>query len=607
MPTARPIPDPSPFLACGLIGKPEPPTLAKKIRALDHNLHIVDIEDYGYFFYVAPPYAEVAEGEGMVVIKVGLMRAGSRLLSASTVLDRGLITPLGVQEADIHGNVLLICLTKREPEFCAYRSPLATPQLYYRAEEGNALLSDNLRMMIELLDHPKINCAALPLHFLFRSVPGRKTYVDDVYRLGSGERLTWSDGTPSTELCRDLRALFDGGDYRSVNAQTVGQFYEQLRSVMAVYLGGLTDGSSRPATLLSGGIDSSLLQQTINDFSAPSARPLSFSYALEAPSFAPEIGYAEDASRVFKTKHTSVEVSPKDYPDLLVTAIRTLGQPPHHESVPCVIPVVEHVSADYDEVRYLFCGGAGGTLHGIGKSQDVVRANRYRNWPVPILRLLARILAPIWQSKAYGAGKAAQVLPSLDDLDSPLHPMNAVSMYTDWELTNRCFDPPAVCEALAYRRELERQQLDSPCLIEKMHMVDQVSGVSVASGFWLQLGLASNRKIIFPYLDDAVVSATLAFDPTERFYHANRTKPILKLILESKNLHDIANRPKYGSGFGDDLLDWMRRGVLRDLVRAIERPAFMEQADFERKLEEPDWFTWNMLTLDLFQKCVLQT
>ena len=34
----------------------------------------------------------------------------------------------------------------------------------------------------------------------------------------------------------------------------------------------------------------------------------------------------------------------------------------------------------------------------------------------------------------------------------------------------------------------------------------------------------------------------------------------------------------------------------------IERPGFMQQADFERKLEKPDWFTWNLLTLDVFKK-----
>ena len=42
-----------------------------------------------------------------------------------------------------------------------------------------------------------------------------------------------------------------------------------------------------------------------------------------------------------------------------------------------------------------------------------------------------------------------------------------------------------------------------------------------------------------------------------------------------------------------------------DMVQDIRRPAFMEQNDFQRKIEHPDWFTWNLLTMDLFNKHVL--
>ena len=41
------------------------------------------------------------------------------------------------------------------------------------------------------------------------------------------------------------------------------------------------------------------------------------------------------------------------------------------------------------------------------------------------------------------------------------------------------------------------------------------------------------------------------------------------------------------------------------MVQEIERPGFITRADFEQKIRQPDWFTWNMLTLDLFKKYVL--
>jgi hypothetical protein len=56
----------------------------------------------------------------------------------------------------------------------------------------------------------------------------------------------------------------------------------------------------------------------------------------------------------------------------------------------------------------------------------------------------------------------------------------------------------------------------------------------------------------------------------------------------------------------ETLFGWMRDGELSELVREIERPGFINQKDFEQKLENPDWFTWSMLTLDLFNKLVLK-
>ena len=92
---------------------------------------------------------------------------------------------------------------------------------------------------------------------------------------------------------------------------------------------------------------------TVDTHLASPPRPLSFSYVSDAPSFAPEIGYAKAASRLFDTDHTFVNVSSKDYPDLLVAAIETLGQPPHHEQMPYTLPLARYISTQKDEVGYL--------------------------------------------------------------------------------------------------------------------------------------------------------------------------------------------------------------------------------------------------------------
>jgi hypothetical protein len=49
----------------------------------------------------------------------------------------------------------------------------------------------------------------------------------------------------------------------------------------------------------------------------------------------------------------------------------------------------------------------------------------------------------------------------------------------------------------------------------------------------------------------------------------------------------------------------MREGELHEMVRAIERPGFLSQKEFTEKIENPAWFTWSMLNLDLVKKYVL--
>ena len=68
-------------------------------------------------------------------------------------------------------------------------------------------------------------------------------------------------------------------------------------------------------------------------------------------------------------------------------------------------------------------------------------------------------------------------------------------------------------------------------------------------------------------------------------------------------------------GLRISLHKWMRSGPLEEMVHAIERPGFLSKSDFEKllkvptwsPLDEPNWFLWNLLIFDLFQKRILGT
>ena len=116
-------------------------------------------------------------------------------------------------------------------------------------------------------------------------------------------------------------------------------------------------------------------------------------------------------------------------------------------------------------------------------------------------------------------------------------------------------------------------------------------------------------------MDEDVVRIGLAFDPDIRYLKGWQIKPLLKGILEQKSLSSIGAKPKGPSTFSEDLYDWLRNGTLREMVLAIDRPGFLSKTDFEKlliapewdPLGEPNWFLWNLLTFDIFQKHVIRS
>ncbi len=590
-----------PFLAFGWITTPAPLELEAQVNSLD-GVCTVRIGERGYFFYTMPVYADVAENDATICIKLGQVHDGSALLSTETILERGWITPTGAQYEVIEGNAALLCFSKRAPHFCAFKTLLSVPQLYYWTDGDHFLCANNLRLMADLLDGtsdgPQLNPEAVPLHFIFRSVPGHQTYLRDVYRVDHGAVFTWREGDFGSALVRDLRA-YRPDVYRPVDDATVAHYFEQMVAVMGCYVNG---GERRATTMLSGGVDSSTLQLAINQHpAAPKPFP-TLSYAMMTPLFSREVEYAYEAAGILGADHHLVEVTPVQYADLLVQAIEILGQPPHHEPVPCAIPVARYAQAN--GFTFLFMGGGADVLHGASKAKEFHQAQtRYRHWPPKALRWVSAALAPVWQSKSYGAGYMADVLESLDDPASPHYPLN-VSAYTDWDVMRRAFGQAKVREALVYRQALEVKYLDTQDLNEKAHVVATLSNQYDTAALWQQAMLAFGRELAFPYIDTTLLTAVMAVHPGQRYYFKHRVKPIPKTILESKSTYRL-DKTKMTSGFYEDLLAWMCSGPLRDRVQAIERPAFLDQADFEQKLKQPDWFTWNLLTFDLFKKRVL--
>ena len=592
----------SAFFACGWVEASGDPGLENNLGMLGEKLKKIPIGDKGYIFYNHPFYADVAEDETSLLIKLGQVHDGSRLLTAQELLERGLVGPSGARIEQIKGSTSLVAFDKKKPNFSIYRNLLSTFEIKYWSKFGSLVAADNMRLISLLAPGIEVNQAVIPQHFIYRTVYGRQTYLQDVKRLLAGEELCWEDGKLKVDLVRSLRGFSPPGEQKPVNAETVASFLGTMEQVIGIYL----DGMEAPATMLSGGVDSSLIQSAINNHPGIAHPYPTFSFSVDTPAFAYEVEYASQAAEKLGTQHEFIKVDAQDYRLNLVKGIQLLGQPLPDDVRPCFMALTGEIASRWDGLQTIFHGQIADGLHGVGSSLEVVQGDKYRGWPPGLLGILGKLLKPVSHSKSYGATKASQILRGQKDLSSPQQFLNAVGLYTNWETVVDSFSADEISQAFTMKRVLGYHYLDPELFVEQLNVLDLVTdGIDPASVV-NQFGMFHGKQMVFPYSDQSVVEATFAFDPRERYTYGHRAKPILKAALESQLSGLVTSQPKGWSGMGEEtLFTWMRDGELHELVRDIERPGFMDKKAFEHTLESPNWFTWSLLNLDLFKKHVI--
>ncbi len=568
----------------------------------------------GYLFLHAIG-CDVAESEQAIALKLGFVRAAdsSSPLSASQLLRRQLVQPHHVDHTALQGNGLLACFGKREPRFLAYQTMMALPQLYYARLRDGFLCSTDLRSLLALLDRADLNVEALPLHFLFRLVPGPATYFRDVWRLLPGQMLQWQDGEWRASRIQDLRFSDDVPMVDRLDEVVVDRLYERLRQVMGAYLEDIENRGGRPSTLLSGGVDSALIQVLVNEHLPAGKHPASYSFAMQAPSFQFEIEYARQASERLGTVHTLVGITPQEYVGWLLKTIETLGQPNlYNESIPCLLALFEALASDGDSSDYLFAGQGADALHGISEARKIAVWEAARRIPgsYVALRLMAALTAGWAGNVSHGLRDVAHMLvetwsPSASP--SIYCPTNFVATNgAAFEGVRRCFGDQALAQALDARLELEASYLNAASTMEKIHVIDLLTAGYDPAVVMAQLCAACGKELIQFYLDQEIIHTALSVAPQVRFVRGLSTKPLQKRMLARQSFSELAERKKGGTSFKADLYAWMACGPLQELVQAIERPGFIAPADFDDLLNHPDPFLWTVLTFDIFVKRVVR-
>lgn len=563
------------------------------------------------FYYTT--HAEVQDTEESAFLKLGFLRSpdGSPLH-----IDAGMerrLTPHDFQNGSVSGNGYLVRFHRREPRFTIFPTFLATSQVYYMPWEGGVLCSTDLRVLLRLADGVGPNEAAVPLHLMFRILPGPMTYFKDVSRMFPGEIITWHDNALEVRRSRDMYGPAEKPAYDHLDSTVYEEYFQKLSAIMGSYVREIERRKGRLANTLSGGVDSSLIQLLIRQQTPGDEAGSSFSFAFEAKGFQFEINYARQASERLGTRHTFVEVPNWGYPDLLVRTIETLAQPMIiAENDPGHLVVAEHLAASDPARHYVFAGQGADVLQGEDVEECVANLDTlhyafgesWRLFGTPIFRKklggLLDVSRYLFMASTY---RCLRTPPDLFD------PLNRVAVpYTSFETLRHFLGDEAVLRCLEYRQGLAEEALTSHTLAEHLHDIDMVTqGYGPATAFEA-LFAASNQVLIPFYFDQDVVRLAKSVSPEARYRQGHEVKPIPKGILRLKSMDGIVHQRKGSSGFWRDFQSWMMTGILRDMVHSMDRPGFISQKDFNALVDNKFPYgydlVWPLLTYDIFQKHV---
>ncbi len=543
--------------------------------------------------FLCTTYGDLATTETALALKLGPLRDGeSRPLSAAEILQRAWLTPKSVDAEHIQGNGTAICLSKHAPQISAYMTLLSVAQLYYTRLGESFVVADSPRVLLRLSDHVSIDERAIPYHFLFRLVPGRRTYFAGISRLLPGEWLSWQAGRVQVKLLRDLQ------ESPSVAASEASQrIFSHLQHIV-------TETPERSVTFLSGGVDSSLIQLALQQ--ATSSPPPTFSYVMHTPAYDAESHYISAAQRSLQTRHTVVDVTPEMYLDLLNRTIERASYPSLCvETDPCIEALLSQLDKQAPETQICFAGHGADALFGLGIARKLALLQIAQK--IPRAATLLNGVAVLFPSEKFrhGLRDVADMLSALRDPSAWQHPANTIARYSDLALARRSFGDTVIRDILARRRQLAARYREPVDFMEQAHTIDLLTWDYEAAVFEHHLCLAHGRQKRYPFLDESLIRLAYGIESRHRYIRGTQSKYLLKNILRHHGLSEIANSPKRGGTFETDLFSWMKSGPLRDRVQAIKRPAYLSQRDFQTLLEHPSPTLWAILTWDIFQERVI--
>ncbi|MEA3498095.1 MAG: asparagine synthase (glutamine-hydrolyzing) [Campylobacterota bacterium] len=424
--------------------------------------------------------------------------------------------------------------------FCA-RDRYGKKPFYYFAKDDKFIFSSMIKPIIKLLGYtPKLNKVALSQYLQFFTPLAPNTFYTDIFKLDKASYLIYQNNQLTIKKyykIKTYKSIFDEQTaLNKIEDLLFNSVEQRLKSDVEV------------GTLLSGGIDSSLISSI---YSKISNQPINtFSVGYKTHTKYSELPFASIVAKDINSNHTALEISQKDFIESLDEVLEHLEEP---HADPASIPLFHLTKTINSQGIKTVLSGEGSDEIFLGYD-NYAKFLKYYNFSDSLDTEQNNFLNEIISS--LGGNKEAEYLRRVVKKENIYNSFGEI--YTS-----------------AQRKKLLKKVATFKYEKPKKDPVDWMSYIDMK--VWLgeallskvdKMSMANSVETRNPFLDFRLVDTVFSIDSKLKVGDTN--KYLLKKVASKYIPKEIINRTKKGfnSPFNEWLFDEYNDKLLDDILKA---------------------------------------
>lgn len=209
---------------------------------------------------------------------------------------------------------------KKNRYFCA-RDRYGKKPFFYYFKDKKFIFSSSIKSVVNLLDSkPKLNKVALSKYMQYFVSFGEDTFFQDIFKLDAATYMVYE---PNKDSQLKKKRFYKINTYKAVKDEN--EALEKIEELLFNAVESRLTSDVEVASLLSGGIDSSLVSALYTKISGKKINTFSVGYN-EYKNYC-ELDYAKITAEHIASNHNPVEISKKDFIEHFEDSLEALEEP----------------------------------------------------------------------------------------------------------------------------------------------------------------------------------------------------------------------------------------------------------------------------------------